>query len=294
MSSAQVALAEAQASVSPVTASAPARRISRQVAVDAIAIGDFLSVMLGGLLPALIYAIVGSVKIDQIMVVQSTMIAGLLSTLCFRLRGMYETARMSEFPVKPGELLIGMTCGLLGVLGIGFPTVLQNSHLFVWYAAWLSCSFTLLLLTRLVGRAMLARIAAAGRFDQRVAIFGAGSIARRVHDTFMEPGLDIKFTGLYDDRMNQDRLNPEGLTVIGRLDDLVEEARRGHIDNIIVALPQSADMRLAGILSKFADLPVSTHIVTHLAMDLIDAGTSGYPTVSSIGPVGLLDVKKKS
>ena len=71
-----------------------ARRLSRQVTADAVAIGDILSVVLGGLLPALIYAVVGNVALDQLIVLQSTLLAGFIAHLCLRFRGMYDTTHM--------------------------------------------------------------------------------------------------------------------------------------------------------------------------------------------------------
>lgn len=285
---------------SPVLESAPAaacsqeqpqRRLSRQVAADTVAIGDLIAVVVGGLLPALIYAVVGNVKIDQILLVQSTIIAGFIAHLCLRFRGMYDTSRMDRFPQAPFELFVGVCCGLVGVLGIGLPLALRNMHLVVWYSAWLSASFTLILLNRLIARALIAQLAAAGRFDQRIAVYGAGLIARRVQDYLKTPNIGIHFTGVYDDRAGQDRLNPEGMVVAGKLDELVEVCREGKVDRIIIALPQSANERLAGIVEKFERLPVSTHVVTHIASDLLD--TDITYSVSALGPVGLLDVKKK-
>ena len=268
-----------------------ARRLSRQVTADAVAIGDILSVVLGGLLPALIYAVVGNVALDQLIVLQSTLLAGFIAHLCLRFRGMYDTTHMDAFPQKPLELFIAVACGLAGVLGIGLPLVLRNIDTVVWYAAWISASFTLILANRIAARVLIKRLAEAGRFDQRVAVYGAGVIARRVHDYLKAPRLGVFFSGVYDDRAGEDRINPEGLTVAGKLDELISECREGRVDAIIVALPQSADMRLAEIVGKFDKLPVSTHVVTHITSDLLDADIA-Y-NVSNLGPVGLLDVKKK-
>jgi FlaA1/EpsC-like NDP-sugar epimerase len=268
------------------------RRLSRQVAADTVAIGDLAAMVLGGLLPALIYAVIGNVKLDQILILQSTLIAAFMAHLCLRFRGMYDTSRMDLFPQSPVELMIAASCGLIGVLGIGLPLVLRNMHLVVWYSAWISASFTLLLLNRLAARIILERLAKQGRFDQRVAVFGAGQIARSVHDYLTIPQLGVFFTGVYDDRVGQDRLNPEGLAVAGKLEDLVAECRAGKVDRIIIALPQAANARLAGVVEKFASLPVSTHVVTHIASDLLDADIAH--SVSNLGPIGLLDVKKKA
>ena len=267
------------------------RRLSRQVAADTVAIGDLVSVVIGGLLPALIYAVIGNVKLDQILILQSTLLAGFIAHLCLRFRGMYDTTRMDRFPQYPLELFIAVCCGLIGVLGIGLPLVLQNMHLVVWYAAWMSASYTLILLNRLISGKVMASLAKQGRFDQRIAVFGAGQIARRVHDYLTTPQLGVFFAGVFDDRIGQNRLNPEGLSVAGKLEDLIKQCREGQIDRIIIALPQIASERLADVVAKFDSLPVSTHVVTHIASDLLD--TDIAHNVSNLGPIGLLDVKKK-
>ncbi|MEQ1671621.1 MAG: hypothetical protein ABL893_12235 [Hyphomicrobium sp.] len=269
----------------------PKRRLSRQVAADTVAIGDLTSVVLGGLLPALIYAVIGNVQLDQILVLQSTLLAGFIAHLCLRFRGMYDTTHMDQFPMQPFELFTAVCCGMVGVLGIGLPLVLKSMHIVVWYASWVSASFTLILLNRMIARTVLAQFAQEGRFDSRVAVFGAGQVARRVHDYLKTPRLGVFFAGVFDDRAGQDRLNPEGLTVAGKIEDLIAQCREGKIDRVIIALPPAANERLAGIVEKFESLPVSTHIVTHIASDLID--TDIAYNVSNLGPVGLLDVKKK-
>jgi putative colanic acid biosynthesis UDP-glucose lipid carrier transferase len=107
----------------------------------------------------------------------------------------------------------------------------------------------------------------------------------------VNPALGIQFAGVFDDRIGQDRLNPEGLAVRGRLDDLIAAGLKGEFDQVIVALPQSADRRGAEIAKRLEHLPVSLHVVTHIESDLID--TSRAASVSSLGPVGLLDVKQR-
>ncbi len=270
----------------------PVRRLSRQVAADCVAIGDVASVALGGLIPAIVYTLSSDAPVDLILILQATVLAGFITHLCLRVRGNYDTTRMDAFPKSPLELLLAVGIALIAVLGIGLPLALNDTHVVVWYAAWFSASYALLLFNRLAAGAFISRLAEQGRFDQRIAVFGAGSIARRVHDYLRSPGLGIHFVGVYDDRTDQDRLNPEGIAVSGRLDDLVTACREGRIDRIIVALPQSAAGRVADVVTAFAMLPVSIHIVTHITSDLIDGDTA--LNVSTLGPVGLLDVKKKA
>ena len=268
------------------------KRWSRQVASDLVGIFDVLAVIAGSAVPALIYAKAGGVVADWKLLAQTSLSAAMIAHLCLRSWGMYETTRMHDFPQVPLRLLAALGLGLFGTLGLGLPQALRGVHSWVWLATWMSASFTFIIMNRGVANWLLARLTAAGRFDTRVAVFGAGLIARRVHDHLAEPALGIRFVGVYDDRMGQERVNPEGLDVIGKLDDLLIAARDEQIDQIIIALPQSADRRIATVAKKLEQLPVSVHIVTHIASDLVDEGRTHK--VSSLGPVGMLDVKKKA
>ena len=60
--------ATAAPATAKVDSAASKRRLSRSVAADLVAIGDILAMMLGGLLPALIYALAGNISIDQVLV----------------------------------------------------------------------------------------------------------------------------------------------------------------------------------------------------------------------------------
>jgi Undecaprenyl-phosphate glucose phosphotransferase len=280
----------AAAAARPAPAEETARsRWSRRVAVDLVGLFDALAVVVGAACPAAIYTPAGVVGPWQ-PVVQTGLVAALIVAGCLRNCGLYETTALHALPLRPSRLIAALTIALLAVLGVGHPFAPGQPQLWSWYALWMSASFALLLANRLLARSVLARLTAAGRFHRRVAVFGAGVIARRVHDYLSNPALGITFVGVYDDRASPERVNPEGLPIAGRLDDLIAAGREDKIDQIIVALPQAADRRIADIVKKLEPLPVSVHIVTHIASDLVEGGPAHK--VSSLGPVGLLDVKQ--
>ena len=262
---------------------------SRQVAADIVGLVDALAIAASAMLPATIYSYGADLDIVWTQVLQNGLLCGIVACFLLRSWGMYDTTKMNEFPIRPRRLFAALALSLTTVHGLGLPFKAEASHIWIWYAVWLSASFSLILWLRMIARGLLSTLTAAGRFDTRVAVFGAGIIARRVHDHLLDPKLGLRFVGVYDDRKGQDRLNPEGLVVDGRLEDLIEAGRAGKIDQIIIALPQAADRRVADIAKKLEQLPISLHVVTHIASDLVDV-TPGH-TVSSLGPVGLLDVK---
>ncbi len=268
------------------------KRWSRKVAADCVALADGATVFFGAAVPASIYGSVGGIVTNGTLLAQSSMAAALITHLCLRYWNQYDTQNMHNFPLNPGRMFAGLFIGLLTIVGLGLPHAVKDGHIWIWFITWLSASFTLMIFSRAMCSLVLKKMTAAGRFDQRVAVFGAGAIARRVHDHLINPALGLKFAGVFDDRIGQERLNPEGLEVTGRLEDLVAAARNDEIDQIVIALPQSAADRISLIARKLTQLPVSVHIVTHISSDLVEAGGFRH-TVSNLGPVGMIDVKPK-
>lgn len=268
------------------------QRWSRRIAADLVAATETTMVLIGGVLPASIYATHGGIKMDWALIIQSSLVAAFIVQVCLRAWGLYDTRRMHDFPLDPAKMFWSLVLGIIGVLGLTLPQALGSVHMWVWYAAWLSASFTLVLAVRVTARHVLANLAASGRFEQTVAVFGAGPIARRVKDHLCDKTLGVHFAGVYDDRGGEERLDTAGLAVAGKLDDLIRTALDGRIDRIVIALPQAADRRMADLAKKLEQLPVSLHYVTHIASDFVESPTAHK--VSSIGPVGLIDVKAKS
>ncbi len=288
----QTTIATAPDSSKTKTDKAPASRWSRQVAVDIVMIADILAVIIGALLPVTIYHYVGGMEANWILAIQSGFAAGIIAILLYRHWGMYDANKVHALPEYPAYLFAGLFIAFILVLGLGLPYAITDVHVWVWYANWIAASYTLLLLNRIVARWALGHFTAQGRFDKRVAVFGAGPIAKRVHDHLKGKPIGIHFVGVYDDRADDKRLTAEGMDVAGKLADLVDASHNELIDQIIVALPPQADGRLAAITAKLERLPVNVHVVTHIASDLL--GDSRELKVSQIGEVGLLDVKKKA
>jgi putative colanic acid biosynthesis UDP-glucose lipid carrier transferase len=266
--------------------------ISRKVAVDIVALFDAAAIIAGAFLPVTIYANFGGLTPNWILTLQSSIAASVVAFFLLRSWGMYDQSRLNDFPEYPGRLFAALIISLFAVIGLGLPFAVQDAHLWVWYAAWASASYTMLLAVRGISRSVLMKMTAAGRFDQRVAVYGAGQIARRVHDHLTSGQLGIHFSGVFDDRMGEDRINPEGMTVSGRLEDLIKASSEEKLDQIIIALPQVAEGRIASITRQLERLPVSVHIVTHISSDLVE--NSSHHRVSNLGAVGMLDVKSKA
>jgi FlaA1/EpsC-like NDP-sugar epimerase len=264
----------------------------RKLAADVVGLADFAAVVAACVLPAMIYGSAGGIVNDWRLLLQSAVAAAIIVHTVLRLQGMYAPEKLNDFPVRPGLLLGVLGVTMTGLLGHGMPYALRGEHEWIWLSVGLSTGFTLLLLNRAIATPLYAHLTKKGVFDERIAVFGAGNIARRVKEHLEAVPSGIHFAGVFDDRAGTDRINPEGLEVNGRLDDLIAAARSNEIDKIIIALPQSADERIASVVRQLEALPVTLHVVTHISSDFVDVGPAHF--VSAVGSVGLLDVKKKS
>ena len=263
---------------------------SRQVASDLIAVAEACAVVAGGLLPSALYAATGALPASWPTVVLSALVAALIYRLYLTSAGMYEPVRGNNFEVRPVQMLGALMFAVLVALSLGAPQI-GLVNMAIWLVLWVAASFSGAILVRTIASDIMHAATLAGRFDERVAVYGAGQIARRVHDHLSNPALGLRFVGVFDSRETAGRINAEGLSIVGGLDDLVEACRAGRVDRIIIALPQIAERRVNDIARKFADLSVSLHIVTHLATDFL--GTNRPHRVSQLGPVGLMDIKSR-
>ncbi|MBS0240682.1 MAG: undecaprenyl-phosphate glucose phosphotransferase [Proteobacteria bacterium] len=274
----------------PSTEAPNSHRWSRRIAVDLVGLLDVLAIVSGGLVPAAIYTAVGELALDWVKELQICLVSAVIAYGFLKNYGMYDTGSVHDLPVEPPKLAASLGITLVAMLGMGLPYAPGQMGMYLWYAAWLSTSFAFLMIERMAARSLLAHMTRTGVFDASVAVYGSGTVARRVEQHLGRDELGIRFAGRYDDRREPGRLET-GPAICGGLDDLVAATRAGKIDRIVIALPQSAELRTRQIARSLEHLPVSLHVVTHIASDLVELGPAH--NVSSLGSVGLIDVKHK-
>ncbi len=155
----------------------------------------------------------------------------------------------------------------LFMLTLGFLLKASDQVSRAWVLGWFASGGVALLTTRGLMTLWVRQMKRRGTFDQRVAIFGAGPQGARLAQYIQSHDkLTISLVGFYDDRRDG-RVPAEaaGLPVLGSLKDLVTRIRHGDIDQVIVALPWSADVRLQQLVSQLALTPVRIRLAPDLA-----------------------------
>ena len=102
--------------------------------------------------------------------------------------------------------------------------------------------------------------------DRRTVIVGADDNGEKLVQALnaQADDFDIRILGVFDDR-NDDRAMDTcaGSPKLGKVDDIVEFARRTRVDLVLFALPISAEARILEMLKKLWVLPVDIRLSAH-------------------------------
>ena len=166
-----------------------------------------------------------------------------------------------------GRLLTAWLSTSMFMLTLSF--LLKNSEDYsrIWAVSWFFGGAAALCLVRSLGIGWMRSMKKTGVYNQRVAIFGAGSQGNRLARYIMgNEKLTIDLVGFFDDR-TPERLGPaeRALDVRGTLADLIKLIRSGNVDQVIVALPWSAETRLQEVVGELAITPVRIRLAPDLA-----------------------------
>jgi Undecaprenyl-phosphate glucose phosphotransferase len=135
----------------------------------------------------------------------------------------------------------------------------------VWLSAFFCVGLAALAIERLALRALVRRWAREGRLDRRTIVVGADESGERLVELLnVQEDSDLDVLGVFDDR-NDGRAQDScaGSPKLGKVDDIVEFARRTRIDLVLFALPISAETRILQMLKKLWVLPVDIRLSAH-------------------------------
>ncbi|HWJ58710.1 MAG TPA: exopolysaccharide biosynthesis polyprenyl glycosylphosphotransferase [Sphingomicrobium sp.] len=132
--------------------------------------------------------------------------------------------------------------------------------------------FSLCLLgSRPAVRGIVRRLAGRGAIEQRIVFYGADPISVAMIRNVIA-GIDlphIRFLGVADDRPKL--MEIEGLPMIGGLDELLDLARRGELDQVLFCVPNLPKERLHVIVEQLSTVSVDVALIPaeaiHLAPD---------------------------
>jgi Undecaprenyl-phosphate glucose phosphotransferase len=158
---------------------------------------------------------------------------------------------------------------------------------FVYLLAGTAVSVLAVRTAAVLGLGMMARRRVIGR---NLAVLGTGEQTRRflskiTHD---EPCL-TNLVGVFSaSTPDSDRL-ASGVPILGDMEALLRAARDGCVDDIVVAMPWSADQKVIDTIEQLKELPVNVY----LASDLVGFDLGFRPDIGSFGHLPVFEVVQR-
>jgi Undecaprenyl-phosphate glucose phosphotransferase len=185
--------------------------------------------------------------------------------ICFQAADIYQVQVFRGQLRQMTRMVSSWAFVFLLFIGAFFFAKLGGAISRLWLSAFFFLGLAVLVAERLATRALVRRWARRGRLDRRTVIVGADGIGEQLVRALNEQDdTDIHVLGVFDDR-NDDRAMDTcaGSPKLGKVDDIVEFARRTRVDLVLFALPISAETRILGMLKKLWVLPVDIRLSAH-------------------------------
>ncbi len=175
---------------------------------------------------------------------------------------------------------------LAGITGLAtFATKMGDTYSRVWVSAWLAGGLATTAALRMAIRAGLRALRRRGFNQRHIAVVGAGTLGRMVGARLAgTPWAGFTVRAFYDDDPAKIHGEAAGCRVHGIDERLRADVATGDIDQVWIALPLRAEVRLRAILEMLREYPVEIrfvpdiygfHLLNHSMTDV-----GGLPVIS--------------
>ncbi len=174
-------------------------------------------------------------------------------------------------------VLVAVATASLFLLAAAFSIKISETFSRLWLGVFVAASFVSISLVRIGISYALVRLLNLHGSKRNMAIVGTGEQSRRLVAALVkEIDLPFRVQGVFEDRPNEDN-------TIGHL---VNQARMGLIDDVVVAIPWHEDDRIMEVVAKLRELPVHVYLVS----DLVGFRTKFRSPPSHFGTLPILQI----
>ena len=187
------------------------------------------------------------------------------AVICFQAADIYQVQVFRGQLRQMTRMISSWAFVFLLFIGASFFAKLGGEISRLWLSAFFFVGLAALIAERLFLRALVRGWAREGRLDRRTVIVGADQSGEQLVEALKhQDDSDIDVLGVFDDRNDGRALETcAGSPKLGKVDDIVEFARRTRVDLVLFALPISAETRILEMLKKLWVLPVDIRLSAH-------------------------------
>jgi Undecaprenyl-phosphate glucose phosphotransferase len=187
------------------------------------------------------------------------------AVICFQAADIYQVQVFRGQVWQMTRMISSWAFVFLLFIGASFFAKLGGEISRLWLSGFFFVGLGALIAERLFLRSMVRSWARQGRLDRRTIIVGSDHNGEQLIAALKKQyDSDIDVLGVFDDRNDTRALETcAGSPKLGKVDDVVEFARRTRIDLVLFALPISAETRILEMLKKLWVLPVDIRLSAH-------------------------------
>ena len=241
------------------------RAYSPIVIAGVVRVADFFLVSLVGI--ALYFGYVVRLSSFHWEYVAAILAMTAAAVICFQAADIYEVQVFRGQLRQMTRMISSWAFVFLLFIGASFFAKLGSEVSRLWLSSFFFVGLAVLIAERLFLRSMVRAWARDGRLDRRTIIVGSDQNGEKLVEALNaqdEDDSDIDILGVFDDRNDARALETcAGSPKLGKVDDIVEFARRTRVDLVLFALPISAETRILEMLKKLWVLPVDIRLSAH-------------------------------
>jgi Undecaprenyl-phosphate glucose phosphotransferase len=239
------------------------RAYSPIVITGVVRIADFVLLSFIGIAIYLAYVVpLGGFHSEYVAAIFAMTLTALI---CFQAADIYDVQIFRGQLRQMTRMISSWAFVFLLFIGATFLAKLGGEISRLWLSAFFFSALAVLVSERLILRALVRRWARQGRLDRRTIVVGSDQDGEKLIEALkVQDDSDIDVLGVFDDRNDDRALDTcAGSPKLGKVDDIVEFARRTRVDLVLFALPISAETRILEMLKKLWVLPVDIRLSAH-------------------------------
>ena len=233
------------------------RQLPRELIITSIGGIDFLIVVI---IAAIIYAsyfrLLGTSASKLPLYLAAALLAATVFVAIFERLGGYRLPRLQSLRWQVSYISLAWLAAVSLLMLTAFIGRISSEYSRGWSLLWFTVSPLGLMSVRLIEHGLLRRSLVTGALARNLVVVGASAEGQKLVGRlrkFDDPSFVIR--GIFDDRRSRRPPEVEGMPVLGTTDDLLALARQERINEVVVALPLTAEERLAAIFEKLTAIP---------------------------------------
>lgn len=172
------------------------------------------------------------------------------------------------------------------LIGLDVLYVFESPSIFLFAACCLGAVTTIRVICFLV----LRTLSRSGVIGRNLAVLGVGPQAVRfLQKISRDPPYFIRVVGVFSDDPDFSATTHVGFPVLGDIHMLLAHARAGHVDDVVVAMPWSADRTVIATVETLKELPINVY----LGADLVGFDLAFRPVLGSFSQLSMFEVTQR-